>query len=664
MEKDTTDRVRKRGVKASRAKLSRALARAGLKSQNALATRIADLEDIDNPPRDLVNRVFREKPVDPLSLERIARALGVETHTLYLSSAEAPESQAGQIPPPSSHRVYPHRKRRLITPWRAGGGVIAITLLIAVGIVWNLPAATALGCGLREFLHPPRAVKGRLGIMIARFANDPHNAGQYFLATNFINDPHLDPYVSVVTTCRMLSLGGSGDIGLRRSAIRAEGRTLLEHSGARILLWGRIENNRLEVRFVSTRRGNAPVTLEIGNRPVAIEERRLRIPLVFDQSANSLPDIKKAALELMDLRTTQAARLRTRAIRSYTSSIDWLRASITASENLRNSISPRLDPRRWAIVNSDLCYNYRLLGEYDGDEAEFHAAEKACNNVLKVRPRAQYPMQWAQTGINLASVLIRLHQYADNKRDSMRLLRQSETLLTEANAVISRSLAPQTWAVVQRNLGMVYVRMGELQHGPEAERRFKRGITLTQTSLAAQNPALQPLDWAVTQQNLCLAQHELAERQGKAGIALAHDAIDHCRAALQWLSAEDSALDWAMAQNNLAISEAILAQLQGDNKSLAAAIFNFRQAQTVYTRNNLPVKWAVIEINLGELYCHLARTTGSRIDFESAVNHSDLALEVFINKKLDRYSSYARHQLAAIKACQAEHAGRCGCAGN
>src|SRR5699024_9452496 len=82
--------MRKRGVCASRARLNRALAEAGLKTQSALAQRMADLEGLDAAPRDLVNRVFREQPVESRSLERVARALGVEAYSLYKSSAEAP----------------------------------------------------------------------------------------------------------------------------------------------------------------------------------------------------------------------------------------------------------------------------------------------------------------------------------------------------------------------------------------------------------------------------------------------------------------------------------------------------------------------------------------------------------------------------------------------
>ena len=93
-EKNDKNSQRRRGVRASRARLVSALTEAGLKTQAALAERIADIEGLDAAPKDVVNRVFREMPVDVTTLERIARALGVEAYSLYKTSDE-PDSGRG-----------------------------------------------------------------------------------------------------------------------------------------------------------------------------------------------------------------------------------------------------------------------------------------------------------------------------------------------------------------------------------------------------------------------------------------------------------------------------------------------------------------------------------------------------------------------------------------
>ncbi len=89
---------RKRGVRASRPRLYHALTEAGFRSQAALAERIADLEGLEQAPKDLVSRVFREQPVELQTLERVARALDTEAWTLYKTSDEPEPEPAGDAP--------------------------------------------------------------------------------------------------------------------------------------------------------------------------------------------------------------------------------------------------------------------------------------------------------------------------------------------------------------------------------------------------------------------------------------------------------------------------------------------------------------------------------------------------------------------------------------
>ncbi|MBV1908286.1 MAG: hypothetical protein KUG78_03135 [Kangiellaceae bacterium] len=79
---------RKRGVKASRAKLHAAMLDVGIKTQAALAERIADVENLESAPKDTINRAFRQESVSPNTIARIAKVLKVEAYTLYLSSKE------------------------------------------------------------------------------------------------------------------------------------------------------------------------------------------------------------------------------------------------------------------------------------------------------------------------------------------------------------------------------------------------------------------------------------------------------------------------------------------------------------------------------------------------------------------------------------------------
>jgi len=112
-------RKRKRGIRASREKLEAAMLAAGYQTQAELAKQMADDESLTKPPKDLVNKVFREQAVSTLNLTRVAKALGIEAHTIYLTSdddefANVANAQIAMVTPQyiteskqtvSSHRI-------------------------------------------------------------------------------------------------------------------------------------------------------------------------------------------------------------------------------------------------------------------------------------------------------------------------------------------------------------------------------------------------------------------------------------------------------------------------------------------------------------------------------------------------------------------------------
>ncbi|GLR70220.1 tetratricopeptide repeat protein [Agaribacter marinus] len=79
-------RKRKRGLRASRDKLALAIENAGFKTQHALAEAIASEEGLAKPPKDLVSKVFNEKAVSEKNFLRVARALKVAPHEIFLSN--------------------------------------------------------------------------------------------------------------------------------------------------------------------------------------------------------------------------------------------------------------------------------------------------------------------------------------------------------------------------------------------------------------------------------------------------------------------------------------------------------------------------------------------------------------------------------------------------
>ncbi|MBV2131065.1 tetratricopeptide repeat protein [Arsukibacterium indicum] len=144
------DRKRKRGIKASRNKLEAAMLARGFETQAALAQQIALNEGIDKAPRDLVNKVFREQAVSPHNLARIALALQVEVHTIYMSQDDKPLAQIHSkqnIQPNKASFVFSKKSTYLLPSSTSNNlkasrysigilGVLLCISIVAMGFNW------------------------------------------------------------------------------------------------------------------------------------------------------------------------------------------------------------------------------------------------------------------------------------------------------------------------------------------------------------------------------------------------------------------------------------------------------------------------------------------------------------------------------------------------
>jgi len=155
-----TNGQRKRGVRASRARLAHALSKAGLKTQAQLADRMADREGLDSAPRDLVSRAFRELPVEAQSLERIARALGIEAAGLYKSRSASPEPEA--LP----------RAKRTIRPALLMTAFATLAVFVAVFFWQDQPSKSEDETGANRNAGFPVLNTGRRAVMVLSFAGD------------------------------------------------------------------------------------------------------------------------------------------------------------------------------------------------------------------------------------------------------------------------------------------------------------------------------------------------------------------------------------------------------------------------------------------------------------------------------------------------------------
>ena len=124
---------------------------------------MADLEQLENEPLSLVNRVFREQPVEPGSLERVARALGVEAWTLYLTEQAKSGDQASAAP--SSARGQDPVRRRWIP---ASLAAVLVLALIALAVFLQ-PSPSGPDS---ELPRAPHSGPGRPTVAVLEFEDD------------------------------------------------------------------------------------------------------------------------------------------------------------------------------------------------------------------------------------------------------------------------------------------------------------------------------------------------------------------------------------------------------------------------------------------------------------------------------------------------------------
>lgn len=165
--------------------------------------------------------------------------------------------------------------------------------------------------------------------------------------------------------------------------------------------------------------------------------------------------------------------------------------------------------------------------------------------------------------------------------------------------------APQSYAMIQNNLGAAY---GELARYQEPIDSLELSIRAYQEALRYRSAETDPSKYAATQNNLGTAYWHLAQHQGS---------VDHLRSAisayaeaLSYYNSQSEPMNWAMIQNNLGTAYWNLAQYEQPETWLELAIVAYQDALTYRTPEVAPAACAATQNNLGTAYWHLADRFG------------------------------------------------------
>jgi hypothetical protein len=648
---------RRRGVRASPAKLNQALAASDLskKTQAALADRIAEIEGLDAGPKDLVSRVFRGVPIDAQSLERVARALRVPSDSLYENGGDAASVTPETAPPHATAqvsfssqimaRLRSFDRRVMVT------AAIGLAVVVMAGVTFSQPEPR---CTLSRAVNPAAVRDGRIGILVARFDNDPGDRAQAAIIEGLADNKSVQASADLVRGCKAYDPPESGNVTQSLEALRTAAQRELQNADAHVLIWGEVRNGQAHARLISTRRSSSAAS-ELGDRIVQLDEMQITSPITLSAPAAGLKDLQRLAIEFSAPQNREAAEKRAEILAQMDTSIDWLDASIIADRNYLRSLGEVHRGSQWDLVNAQLCYKYRLRGEARMEKSDFLEADFHCRNALSRLSKENSASDWAAVSINRASIPPRLSLFSQDPAERRKLLAESEAIIGEILNSDQDRIEPLQLATAKRILAGILALKLEIAEGEEAEKLFADAKRLTDEALTLIDKESAPLAFAHLHQNVCVGHFRRAMRVGGApGVSDTDEAMRRCALAREAVSFREAPLEWAMVQNNLAIATAINATLRNEPEALAAAIEEFQAAQLGFRSDVYPAKWAEVEVNLGELNCNLARLKRDKTPIDAGLQHAEASLEQFIRFGVDAYAGYARKVISNLQACRAD----------
>jgi tetratricopeptide (TPR) repeat protein len=148
---------------------------------------------------------------------------------------------------------------------------------------------------------------------------------------------------------------------------------------------------------------------------------------------------------------------------------------------------------------------------------------------------------------------------------------------------------------------------------------------------------------AGTQNNLGTALSTLGERER--GTARLEEALAAFREALKEWTRERVPLQWAMAQNNLGTALSDLGERESGTARLEEAVAAYRDALKEFTRERVPLDWAITQNNLGDALTTLGERESGTARLEEAVAAYRDALQEWTRENAPHYQDTAQKNL-------------------
>ena len=251
-------------------------------------------------------------------------------------------------------------------------------------------------------------------------------------------------------------------------------------------------------------------------------------------------------------------------------------------------------PLEWAATQTNLGTALWSLGERESGTAQLEEAVAAFREALKEYTRERVPLQWAATQTNLGTALWRLGE----RESGTAQLEEAVSAYREALKEWTRERVPLQWAMTQNNLGVALWRLGERESGTAQARGGGRGLSRGAEGMDARAGSA-PMGDDADNLGSALGARRARERDGAArggGRRLSRGA--------EGTDARARAARWARRRQSRRCART-LGERESGTAQLEEAVAAYREALKEWTRERVPLDWAMTQNNLGNALCRL-----------------------------------------------------------
>lgn len=315
---------------------------------------------------------------------------------------------------------------------------------------------------------------------------------------------------------------------------------------------------------------------------------------------------------------------------------DLLRRAIEVYEDALR-LAPRGErPLDWAEARNNLAGAWWSLGRREEGSESFDVALAAYREALEERPRGEVPVLWAKTQNNIGNVLAELGL----RQEGTRRLNEAVKAYRQALKVFSPDTEPFYFAVTQSNIGNALLNIGTRGNGTKT---LNRAVEALKIALAHQSPEDEPLAWSAAQRNLANAYLAIGER--KRDIGPIGQAVDAYNATLKVQTRDQMPAEWAVTQINLGAALKAMGRLSGDAARFEEAAEAFEAALSQWTFEKSPRDWGVAMIELGAAMLEIGRISGDREKVLEGRAIVEEARDTFLDAGYDQYRAFFDNEL-------------------